>query len=115
MQYSNLSFEVDCHGGGLHLQVRLDNEIIFDKDVDSFEKIKHCFSDEKIDPHVLEFELSGKLPEHTTVAGNKIIEDRLLDIKNIIIDNVVVDHIVYEQALYTHDFNGTAEPAEHKF
>ena len=115
MQYSNLSFEVDCHGGKLHLQVRLDNSVIYDRDVDSFEKINYCFQDEKIDPHVLEFELTGKLPDHTVIVDNIIISDRLLDIKNIVFDNVVVDHLVYEQAIYTHDFNGSAEPAEHKF
>ena len=115
MQYSNLSFEVDCHGGSLHLQVRLNNEIIFDRDINSFESIKQCFPDEKIDPHVLEFELSGKLPEHTILENGKIISDRLLEIKNIVFDNVVVDHLVFDQAVYTHDFNGSAEPAEHKF
>lgn len=115
MQYSNLSFEVECHGGSLHLQAKLDNIIIIDKDIISHERIKHCFSDDTVGPHVLEFELSGKLSEHTTVLDDKIVQDRLLAIKNIVIDNVAVDQLVYEQATYTHDFNGAEEPVAHKF
>ena len=57
--------------------------------------------------HVIEFELSGKLPEYTQVddRGN-IVQDCLVNIRNKTFEDIDVDYAVDTHTVYHHDFNG---------
>ena len=68
---------------------------------------EHNFED-TVDPctHTIEFELSGKLPEHTVVDDqNNIIKDAVVTIKNKQFESVAIDIPFDEQTKYHHNFN----------
>lgn len=92
----------------LSVTVRLNNEVILQlNSVAETYEFSKTISDEA-GRHVLEFELSNKLPEHTTVdeQGN-IVTDSTVTIENINMDGVVIDNAVHKLAQYWNDRNGT--------
>lgn len=100
----------------LAVTVRLDNEVILQlNSVTETYEFSKTISDED-GRHVLEFELSNKLPEHTTVdeQGN-IVTDSTVTIENINLDGIVIDNAVQKTAQYWHDRNGTQTPHMARF
>jgi hypothetical protein len=65
----------------------------------------------------VEFVLSGKTTEHTTVDENgKIISDARLQVENIAIDEIALDEILENQKLpYYHNFNGNGKDTVDQF
>jgi hypothetical protein len=92
----------------LAMTVRLDGEVILQLNtVTETVEFTKSISDDA-GKHTLEFELSNKLPEHTTVddQGN-IVSDSTITVENISMDGVVIDTAVQKLAQYWHDRNGT--------
>lgn len=108
MDTCSLSLKANSYGReGLQLTVRLDNLVIFDSRLtDAPVTIAHEFVDSQ--PHVLEIIMSGKEPNDTVLDDEgRILQDRLIDIEDIMIDDIDITSIVRKQATYTHDFNGS--------
>ena len=112
MQTAKLGFKISANEAVLDLQVILDDKIQWQgcpgTDV---QEIIVEFDDADDQPHVLEFVLSGKLPEHTQITEQgEIVSDVTVRIEGIAFDDIVIDQIFSELAEYHHDFNGT-QPA----
>ena len=66
--------------------------------------------------HTLQFVMSGKTEEHTTVDDNSnITSDTLLKISNVQVDDIILDQFLNKLVEYAHDFNGTQELINDKF
>jgi len=66
--------------------------------------------------HELRFVLKNKTDKHTQIdENNKIISDSTLTITDLSFDEIKLGYILTELAVYTHDFNGTAEEIQDKF
>jgi hypothetical protein len=116
METCRLSFRANSYGSaGLQLTVSLDNLIIFDSRLTDIPiTIEHDFIDDQL--HVLEITMSGKEPTDTVLDGEgRIIEDRLIDIENIMLDDIDITAVFCKQATYTHDFNGSGPDTVDKF
>lgn len=108
MDTCSLSLKANSYGRiGLRLTIRLDDLIIFDSRLTDIPiTIMHDFSDNQ--PHVLEISMSGKESKDTVLDDEgRILEDRLIDIEDIMLDDIDITSIVCKQATYTHDFNGS--------
>lgn len=78
--------------------------------------ICHSFDDSVAAQHVLRFQLSGKLPEHTVLdSDGRILEDRLVYIQDFAIEDIPLGHVFTKNTLYTHDHNGTSQPVSQTF
>lgn len=67
-------------------------------------------------PHVISFEMTGKLQDHTKLdQENKITDDVLIRIDDFQFDGIHIDQIVFDHAVYTHDFNGSGPSTQSKF
>ena len=66
--------------------------------------------------HELRLVMKGKTPQHTKIdeLGN-IVSDAVLTVDNLAFDEIQLGHMTTELAVYTHDFNGTDQPSQHKF
>ena len=117
MNTSILTFTVQSTGPDLHLTVKLDDHIIYDRSPgDSPEHISYSFDDSVETEHLLSFEMSGKLPEHTTISeSGEITQDRLIKISDVAFDDIVLGQVFIESAKYRHDYNGTGNFVEEKF
>ena len=66
--------------------------------------------------NTLQFVMSGKTEQHTTVDDNSnITSDTLLKISNVQVDDIILDQFLNKLVEYTHDFNGTQESTNDKF
>jgi hypothetical protein len=112
-----LSFSVAATGENLMLTVCLDHDVIYSgiPTVDT-QEIRYEFDDSTESEHVLTFEMSGKLPEDTTLdADGNIIDDAVLTISSITFDDIQLGHMVTEVSTYHHDTNGTTAPVTDSF
>lgn len=111
MQTCKLTFDVKSTGPNLALSVTLDGLEIFRGPLTGdFQQISHDFNDADGD-HVLEFEMTGKTPDHTIVDDQgQILSDQFIVIENISFDNISLGNMFSEIAEYHHDFNGS-QPA----
>jgi hypothetical protein len=76
--------------------------------------IEYEFLDDQL--HVLEFSMSGKQPQDTILdAVGQIVQDRVINVDNIMLDDIDITEIVQQQATYTHDFNGSGPRITEKF
>jgi len=109
---SALSFRIKATGADLKLTVRVDDCVIYQEIVPvESQEIRHEFDDDTESEHVLSFELSGKLPEHTMLdAQGNIISDAVIAISDVAFDDVALGHMFTEVTRYHHDHNGTTEP-----
>lgn len=66
--------------------------------------------------HVIEFELLGKLPEHTVVddQGN-IVKDAVVTIHNKQFECIPIDAAFNQRTQYRHDFNGSGQEINDEF
>ena len=112
MQTAKLSFKLSATEAVLDFSVILDGKIQWQgcPGTDA-QDITVEFDDADDQSHVLEFVLSGKIPEHTQITEqDEIISDVLIKIQNIAFDGIEIDQIFSELAEYHHDFNGS-QPA----
>jgi hypothetical protein len=114
---SEMTLAIEASGPALHLRVTLDNHVMFDGEV-SCEKhtLTHQFNDDDEAEHVLEIEMSGKLPEHTKISeSGEILDDRVITVRDLTFDGIALGHLFYEVSKYHHDFNGTGDPTVEDF
>lgn len=116
MEMCKLSLEVSTPGGNIGLQIRLNNQIIFDScDALNKQVIEYKFEDLE-SAHVLEIEMMGKLPTDTEIdqQGN-ILSDKSITIENLAFDEIMLGQLITELAVYTHNFNGSQDTIDDQF
>ena len=116
MEMCKLSLEVSTPGGHIGVQIRLNNQIIFDSfNALNKQVIEYKFVDLE-SAHVLEIEMIGKLPTDTEIdnQGN-ILSDKSITIENLAFDEIALGHSMTELAVYTHNFNGSKDTIEDQF
>ena len=116
METCRLFLKANTHGTiGLRLTIKFDNLIIFDSRLTEIPiEIEYDFSDNQ--PHVLELIMSGKEPQDTVLdAAGQIVQDRVINIGNIMLDDIDITQIVQQQATYSHDFNGSGSQTTEEF
>lgn len=94
----------------LGVEVRFDNTSVFKTDhLKEPTAVSFSCSDDDGE-HVLEIELTGKLPEHTKITeSGEIVQDALISINQLTIDDIDLDLVFSTLAEYTHDFNGSGK------
>ena len=66
--------------------------------------------------HVLAFELSGKLLEHTKISDSgEILQDITVSVEDVSFDEIKLGHLFYQHATYEHDHNGTGAVVQDTF
>lgn len=66
--------------------------------------------------HCIEFELLGKLPDHTVINDQgDIIKDAVVQIRNKQFELIPVDTVFDQRTQYRHDFNGSGEEIDDEF
>jgi hypothetical protein len=100
----------------LGFEAWLDNQLIFDTDhVQELTKICMSVSNTDAD-HVLKIVLKNKLSEHTQLTDSgEIASDAVLQINKLSFDGIVSSQLVDKNAVYTHNFNGTANQIQDQF
>ena len=99
----------------LGASVYLDDVCVFSSNhVDAPVDLAHEFDDVP-GAHSLKISLTGKLPEHTRVNGNEILEDAVLSLTSISIDGQDLTKMLWFKSVYEHDFNGTGDTTQDKF
>jgi len=100
----------------IHLQIMLDEAVVFDKDVTAEETVSfEVVEDDK--EHEIRFLISGKNDAHIIRdnAGN-ILDSTELSITNLSFDDVGINNIIMVSPLeYKHDFNGNDAEIVDKF
>ena len=102
------------HNLGIELWV--DQQKFFDNNISTgCHHVMHEFEADGGE-HVLKIVLKNKTVEHTRIdeSGN-IVEDALIDVKNILIDDIDLTQLVYTLSHYVHDSNGHEPIAVHPF
>ena len=78
-------------------------------------QVKFDIDDSEV-THKLQFVMSGKTEEHTTVDDYKqITSDTLLKISNVFIDDIDITLMLNHKSIYSHDFNGSQDTTTDKF
>ena len=112
-----LGFSVCSTGPDLHLQVTLDQDVIYN-DVPGSDTQTICyeFEDRIEQQHILAFTMSGKLPDHTLIdSAGHILEDRCIHIRDMAFDSIPLGYIITQVTHYSHDHNGSTDPVTEKF
>ena len=110
MENTTVSFDLSPTNQPLHIQVRFDQQIIFDQLVNQHVQIRHEFDDSIDQEHTLEIELQGKTPEHTRIDHqDNIIEDSTIRVDDMALDDIPLGFLAIETATYTHNNNGNSE------
>jgi len=94
----------------LGLRVWLDNQTIYENShvKDNFD-FDYGFDDADGENEFV-IELFGKLPEHTKIDdAGQILEDAILNIKNITVDGIDISQVFQKSSKYYHNYNGTKE------
>jgi len=117
MQTTQLGFKISATDAVLDLAVVLDGQVQWQgRPGTNAQHITVELDDADNKSHVLEFVLSGKMPEHTRITEQGEIEsDVTVQIKDIAFDEIVIDQIFSELAEYHHDFNGTQSAVIERF
>ena len=99
----------------MSLVVRFNGVEIHRSEPDSTPQIiTHEFDD--VSAHLLEFEMQGKLSEHTEIdSQGNIVQDRVIEITDFALGGITVDPVLYQLASYLHSYNSSAPATEHKF
>lgn len=116
MDTCTLSLQLSPTNQKLPVEVKFDNEIIWQGYVAGHLTINHQFYDTEGDQHKLSITMSEKTPEHTILnASGKIIEDSCIEISEFKLDNIELNYTFYENCVYSHDFNGTGNSVKESF
>ena len=79
-------------------------------------EISHEFDDSTETEHCVEFELSGKLLEHTEInSAGEITQDRVIEIQDVRLDDIELGYLFNQVAKYHHDGNGSRDPVVEPF
>ena len=101
----------------LGLEIWIDGQCVFDQSsVTSAIAWRHSVSDHDGE-HIIQWILKNKTQDHTVIdeQGN-ILQDARLIISNLSFDGIFeLGHVFVTNSVYTHDYNGTTEIADHKF
>lgn len=119
MQKTRISLDVvnasASHNIGIELQ--LDKVKFFDSTVaPGTHHIVYEFNEDEAD-HCLYIVMKGKTQQDTKIddQGN-ILEDSIIDIKNISMDEINIDQLMYDLGQYIHNGNGTeSSESIHRF
>jgi len=116
MEKCQFRFRARATGADLRMTVRFDGATVFDSVLDQqFCDISYEFSDDEAQ-HCVEFEMQGKLLEHTVIDDTgRILQDRMIELRDFYIDDIPLNHDYVDLMTYQHDFNGTQSLGEHKF
>jgi hypothetical protein len=112
VQTTKLGFKISATDALLDLAVVLDGQSQWQgRPGTDVQEISVEFEDADDQTHVLEFILSGKIPEHTRITDQgEITSDVRVRIQDIAFDDIEIDQIFSELAEYHHNFNGS-QPA----
>ena len=115
---TTISFQLDTSNAEskLGFETWVNDQKFFDTDhVQAQQQISIEIPDDDGD-HELRFVLKNKTTQHTKIdeSGN-IVSDSVLIINSLAFDEIQLGHMTTELAVYTHDFNGTEQPAQHQF
>ncbi len=112
VQTTKLGFKISATDALLDLAVVLDGQSQWQgRPGTDVQEISVEFEDADDQTHVLEFILSGKIPEHTRITDQgEITSDVTIQIRDISFDDIAIDQIFSELAEYHHNFNGS-QPA----
>lgn len=93
----------------LAVELWLDNVIFFDQSISQgTHKVGHTFTEDE-DQHQFKIVLKNKQDYHTTIDENgNILEDTIIDVKDICFDTVNIDSMMHDLAKYKHDTNGNS-------
>lgn len=116
MEMCKLSLEASAPGGHIGLQIRLNNQIIFESYEALNKKVIEYKFEDLESAHVLEIEMMGKLPTDTEIdqQGN-MLSDRSITIENLAFDEIMLGQLITEMAVYTHNFNGSQDTIDDQF
>jgi hypothetical protein len=117
----NNTIKIKCNLGttnpaaGLAMQVWIDSEKIFDQPVVETTPIEFDLTEDEAN-HSLRFVMSNKMSGHTQIDSNgNIVADSRLTVSDLEFDEIPLGQIVIDKAVYTHNFNGTAEETQSTF
>ncbi len=119
MQKNRLGLDIINHSQShnIGIELRLNNQKFFDNIISpGAHHIVHEFDEEEKD-HYLYIVMKGKTQQDTKIdnQGN-ILEDAIIDIKNISIDDINIDQLIQDLGQYIHDSNGAeSSKSIHKF
>lgn len=115
MDTVGISCEISCARPGLHLRAAVGDLVLFDGDPNTGGKC-HIDLPDTDDQHQLTFCLSQKTAAHTTIdADGNIVDDLVVEIRDLCFDEIPLAQIFVEHAVYEHDFNGTRQPITDRF
>ena len=100
----------------LGIELWIDNDKFFDSNpAPGTQHVVYEFDEDEKD-HSFRIVLKNKLDEHTSIdeAGN-IVEDVLINVKNISLDEINIDQLVVSHSEYHHSGNGSYKQQPHKF
>ena len=114
---AKLSFRVAANGPDLRMIATLDGVVMYEGYPGTETvTVEHDFDDSQEQPHLLIFEMQGKLPEHTQVGDNgDILQDRFVTIGDIAFDDILLGHTFTQVSVYHHDTNGTTDAVNQPF
>jgi hypothetical protein len=118
MQTSSVSFTASATGPDLGLTVRFDGKEIYSSINLPLEPtvIAHEFDDTEEIQHTVEIEMSGKMPDHTTVTeSGEITADRVVEIQDVKLDDIELGYMFTKVSEYHHDTNGNSKAMIDKF
>jgi hypothetical protein len=113
----SLSFTAQATGPDLHLCARLNGHVFFDQTLiaDPID-IRYDFAEVDDTDYTLEIVMSGKQSDHTVIdQDGEILQDRVIEISNVVLDDIELGQAFVEQARYHHDFNGTQSATVDEF
>ena len=100
----------------LGLEIWLDDQQIYNQSQITGKQIfEYEMSDEDAE-HELRFVMKNKTADHTKInETGGIVKDARLIIDELEFDDIPLGHMLVEKAMYTHNFNGTADEIQEKF
>lgn len=93
----------------LGIKISLDgNQVYICEHVKEVAQVNFEFDDTEDMARVLEVELFGKLPEHTTVdEQNNILKDAVIAVSAVSLAGIEIDYVFQSHCRYQHNFNGS--------
>lgn len=118
---SQIKFSLDVVNNSsfndLGIEIWLDQHKFFDQNISQgTHRLGHCFEEDE-DAHQLKIVLKNKQHKHTTIdSQNNILDDALLDIRNVYFDKICIDTLMYDRAQYWHNTNNNdTQISAHRF
>ena len=116
MEKLNLIFDARSDSPDLKLTVKFNQQVLEEISLkNEFTSFEYELETADLN-QVLEFVMSGKTQQHTSVdeLGN-IVADSVIELKNILLDGIDVSQLFTEKSKYTHNYNGNTDLIEDRF